>query len=87
MQCEPDKPEFLIRETTDQTTIRETTDKTTRRRGRGTFSYKKHELYSDRLSDSSTTNDTKDEDASHELEVGRKELKSGKLHIISKYDR
>ncbi|XP_022988105.1 coiled-coil domain-containing protein R3HCC1L isoform X2 [Cucurbita maxima] len=78
LQCEPDKPEISIRETTDQTTIRETTDKTTRRRGRGTFSYKKHELYSDRLSDSSTTNDTKDEDASHELEVGRKELKSGK---------
>ncbi|XP_023516771.1 coiled-coil domain-containing protein R3HCC1L [Cucurbita pepo subsp. pepo] len=85
LQCEPDKPEILIRETTDQTTIRETTDKTTRRRGRGTFSYKKHELYSDRLSDSSTTNDTKDEDASHELEVGRKELKSaqyGTQHVL-----
>lgn len=68
LQREPDEPELPVRETKDQTT---------RRRGRGTFSYKKHELYSDKLSDSSTINDTNDEDASHVLE-GHRKLTSGK---------
>lgn len=68
LQREPDEPKFSVRETEDQTI---------KRRGRGTFSYKKHDLYSDKLSDFSTVSDTNDEDAPHVLE-GRKELKSGK---------
>ena len=68
MESEPDKPEPSVKEMKAQTP---------RRRGRGTFSYNKHELYSDKLSDSSTTNGTNEEDASHMLE-GRRELKSGK---------
>ncbi|XP_038878406.1 coiled-coil domain-containing protein R3HCC1L isoform X2 [Benincasa hispida] len=76
LQSEPDKPELSVKETKDQTP---------RRRGRGTFSYNKHELYSDKLSDSSTTNDTNDEDASHMLEVEHRELKSaqyGTQHVL-----
>lgn len=69
LQSEPDKPELPVKETKDQTP---------RRRGRGTFSYNKDELYSDKLSDSSSTNDTNDEDASHMSEVGHRDLKSGK---------
>ncbi|XP_022141904.1 coiled-coil domain-containing protein R3HCC1L isoform X2 [Momordica charantia] len=65
--------------------VRETKDQTPRRRGRGTFSYKKDELYSDKLSDSSTIKDTKAEDATHGLEEGRRELKSaqyGTQHVL-----
>lgn len=76
LQSEPDKPELPVKETKDQTP---------RRRGRGTFSYNKDELYSDKLSDSSSTNDTNDEDASHMSEVGHRDLKSaqyGTQHVL-----
>ncbi|XP_008450291.2 uncharacterized protein LOC103491941 isoform X2 [Cucumis melo] len=72
LESEPDKPEPSVKEMKAQTP---------RRRGRGTFSYNKHELYSDKLSDSSTTNDTNEEDASRMLE-GRRELKSA-LEVLN----
>uniref|UniRef100_A0A0A0LZY5 Coiled-coil domain-containing protein R3HCC1L n=1 Tax=Cucumis sativus TaxID=3659 RepID=A0A0A0LZY5_CUCSA len=75
LESEPDKPEQSVKEMKAQTP---------RRRGRGTFSYNKHELYSDKLSDSSTTDDTNEEESSHMIE-GRRELKSaqyGTQHVL-----
>ncbi|XP_019075846.1 uncharacterized protein LOC100242804 isoform X4 [Vitis vinifera] len=40
----------------------------TKRRGRGTFSYQKEELYSDRQSEGSTLDDTRDEAVCHDSE-------------------
>ena len=51
-----------------------------KRRGRGTFSYKKPELYSDQLSDKSIINDAEDEDVCHSAE-GKKDTRNGKSYI------
>ncbi|XP_075633145.1 uncharacterized protein LOC142605605 isoform X2 [Castanea sativa] len=52
-QCLPGVSEPLMQDTKVQAP---------KQRGRGTFSYKKHELYSDQLSDKSIINDAEDED-------------------------
>lgn len=57
--------------------LEDTKVQTPKRRGRGTFSYKKHELYSDQVSDKLIVdNDTPDdENVSHNLEGDPKLIK------------
>lgn len=57
--------------------LEDTKVQTPKRRGRGTFSYKKHELYSDQVSDKLIVdNDTPDdENVSHNLEGDPKVIK------------
>lgn len=44
--------------------LKDTERQIPKRRGRGTFSYENHELYSDQLSDKSVVNDSEYEDVS-----------------------
>ncbi|XWS52793.1 hypothetical protein CRYUN_Cryun11dG0102700 [Craigia yunnanensis] len=53
-----------------------------KRRGRGTFSYKKSELYSDRLSDVSAQKDTETEDVCKNPETKTMESKYGTRHVL-----
>ncbi|XP_031387800.1 uncharacterized protein LOC116200943 isoform X2 [Punica granatum] len=55
-----------------------------KRRGRGTFSYKKHELYSDQLSDDSANDEEKDEHSrvNSEENAGDKHSKYGTHHVL-----
>ncbi|KAK8596066.1 hypothetical protein V6N13_000724 [Hibiscus sabdariffa] len=53
-----------------------------KRRGRGTFSYKKSELYSDQLSDMSAPEDTENEDACKQPEIKTVESKYGTQHVL-----
>lgn len=66
--------------------LEDTKVQTPKRRGRGTFSFKKHELYSDQVSDKLIVdNDTPDdENVSHNLEGDPKVIKSkyGTQHIL-----
>lgn len=43
--------------------LEDSTTETPKRRGRGTFSYKKQEMYSDNLADLSVTHNIEDEEA------------------------
>lgn len=52
----------------------------TKRRGRGTFSYQKEELYSDRQSEGSTLDDTRDEAVCHDSEE-KTEIRHCKLVV------
>jgi len=45
--------------------LTDTKVQTPKRRGRGTFSYNKHELYSDQLSDKAIVDNSEDEDVCH----------------------
>ncbi|KAK9999185.1 hypothetical protein SO802_018788 [Lithocarpus litseifolius] len=75
-QCLPGVSEPLMQDTKVQAP---------KQRGRGTFSYKKHELYSDQLSDKSIINDVEDEDdACDNAEVKRDTRNSryGKRHVL-----
>lgn len=56
--------------------------KAPKRRGRGTFSYKKDELYSDNLSDKSIIDNLEDEDVSHSSERST-EIKPCKSQVSS----
>ncbi|KAK8489043.1 hypothetical protein V6N11_013204 [Hibiscus sabdariffa] len=53
-----------------------------KRRGRGTFSYKKSELYSDQLSDMSAPEDTENEDVCKHPETKTVESKYGTQHVL-----
>ncbi|KAA3455448.1 coiled-coil domain-containing protein R3HCC1L-like [Gossypium australe] len=53
-----------------------------KRRGRGTFSYRKTELYSDRLSDVSASEDTGNEDVCKHPETKMMESKYGMHHVL-----
>ncbi|KAB2012745.1 hypothetical protein ES319_D09G111900v1 [Gossypium barbadense] len=53
-----------------------------KRRGRGTFSYRKTELYSDRLSDVSASKDTDNEDVCKHPETKTMESKYGMHHVL-----
>ncbi|EOY33288.1 hypothetical protein QUC31_019021 [Theobroma cacao] len=54
-----------------------------KRRGRGTFSYRKSELYSDQLSDNvSIAKDTEDEDVCINSEIKTVETKYGTRHVL-----
>ncbi|XP_060965992.1 uncharacterized protein LOC133034693 [Cannabis sativa] len=57
---------------------------TPKRRGRGTFSYKKDELYSDNLSDKSVIDDLEDGDVSHSSERNTEKTTStyGTRHVL-----
>ncbi|XP_062172301.1 uncharacterized protein LOC133877870 [Alnus glutinosa] len=55
-QCLPEVSELSLTDTKVQTP---------KRRGRGTFSYNKHELYSDQLSDKAIVDNSEDEDVCH----------------------
>jgi len=69
-QCLPGVSEPLMQDT--KVEAPDTKVQAPKQRGRGTFSYKKHELYSDQLSDKSIINDAEDEDdASDNAEVKR----------------
>ncbi|MBA0558056.1 hypothetical protein Golob_015093, partial [Gossypium lobatum] len=53
-----------------------------KRRGRGTFSYRKTELYSDRLSDVSASKDTDNEDVCKHPETKTMESEYGMHHVL-----
>ncbi|KAB2065661.1 hypothetical protein ES319_A09G104300v1 [Gossypium barbadense] len=53
-----------------------------KRRGRGTFSYRKTELYCDRLSDVSASKDTDNEDVRKHPETKTMESKYGMHHVL-----
>ncbi|MBA0767535.1 hypothetical protein Gotri_016408 [Gossypium trilobum] len=53
-----------------------------KRRGRGTFSYRKTELYSDQLSDVSASKDTDNEDVCKHPETKTMESKYGMHHVL-----
>ena len=59
-------------------TLEDTKPQAPKRRGRGTFSYKKQELYSDHLSNKSSTGNMDNEDACHSSE-GNTEIRNCKL--------
>lgn len=74
-QCLPGVSELSLQDTKVQPP---------KRRGRGTFSYKKPELYSDQLSDKSIINDAEGEDVCHNAE-GKKDTRNaryGTLHVL-----
>ncbi|XP_050285363.1 uncharacterized protein LOC126724952 [Quercus robur] len=82
-QCLPGVSEPVMQDTKVQAP--DTKVQAPKQRGRGTFSYKKHELYSDQLSDKSIINDAKDEDdACDNAEVKRDTRNSryGKRHVL-----
>ena len=62
--------------------LEDTKPKTPKRRGRGTFSYKKEELYSDNLSDKSIIDNLEDEDVSYSSERNA-EIRPRKLLVTS----
>ncbi|XVE59661.1 hypothetical protein DITRI_Ditri05aG0063700 [Diplodiscus trichospermus] len=53
-----------------------------KRRGRGTFSYRKSKLYSDQRSDFSASEDTENEDVGKNPETKRVESKYGTRHVL-----
>uniref|UniRef100_A0A5B6YSQ9 Putative coiled-coil domain-containing protein R3HCC1L isoform X2 n=1 Tax=Davidia involucrata TaxID=16924 RepID=A0A5B6YSQ9_DAVIN len=64
--------------------LEETKVQTPKRRGRGTFSYRKHGLYSDQQSDGSIIDDSENDDVCHSSE-GDKEIrisKYGTRHVL-----
>lgn len=72
-QCSPGVSEL---------SLEDTKAKTPKRRGRGTFSYKKKELYSDLLSDSSVGDEIEDQDVCHASERNT-EKSHGKLLVFN----
>nr|POE75052.1 hypothetical protein CFP56_15841 [Quercus suber] len=82
-QCLPGVSEPLMQDTKVQAP--DTKVQAPKQRGRGTFSYKKHELYSDQLSDKSIINDAEDEDDACDNAEVKKDTRNsryGKRHVL-----
>ncbi|KAE8037596.1 hypothetical protein FH972_010172 [Carpinus fangiana] len=67
-----------------QLSLTDTKVQTPKRRGRGTFSYNKHELYSDQLSDKAIIDNSEDEDVCHDSkgDADKKYSSYGTSHVL-----
>ena len=82
-QCLPGVSEPLMQDTNVQAP--DTKVQGPKQRGRGTFSYKKHELYSDQLSDKSIINDAEDEDDACDNAEAKRDARNCKSYIFLQF--
>lgn len=82
-QCLPGVSEPLKQDTKVQAP--DTKVQGPKQRGRGTFSYKKDELYSDQLSDKSIINDAEDEDDACDNAEAKRDARNCKSYIFLQF--